>query len=203
MGQFNANLPSDSEGETVQVQFNHRCGGATFGRPQGEFRVKFDIPFFYGRLHIEDYLDWERSVETFFKYMEIELEKQVKYVACRLKGGASAWWLQLLQSRRREGCDLIRSWWQMKQLLHSHFLSTDYEQTLYVKYQHCNQENWTMSEYTEEFYRLNARNDLNKNINQIVFRYIRGLKDAIQDKLELNVVWSLLQAVNFMLKAEI
>ncbi|XP_020704833.1 uncharacterized protein LOC110115805 [Dendrobium catenatum] len=34
--------------------------------------------------------------------MEINPDKQVMYVACRLKGGASAWWLQLIQYRRRE-----------------------------------------------------------------------------------------------------
>lgn len=96
-----------------------------------------DSPFFEGRLHIEDYLDWERAVEAFFDYMEISPEKQVKYVACRLKGGASAWWLQLLQTHRREGRGPIRSWFHMKQLLRGHFLPTDYEQMLYLQYQHC------------------------------------------------------------------
>ncbi|KAI0495115.1 hypothetical protein KFK09_025262 [Dendrobium nobile] len=172
-------------------------------RHQGEFRVKLDIPFFDGRLHIEDYLDWERSVENFFDYMEIEPEKQVKYVACRLKGGASAWWSQLLQCRRREGRGPVRSWLRMKQLLRGHFLPTDYEQMLYLKYQHCAQGNRTVSEYTEEFYSLSARNDLNETSNQLVARYIGGLRESIQDKLELNSVWSLSQAVNFALKAEI
>ncbi|KAI0529675.1 hypothetical protein KFK09_002229 [Dendrobium nobile] len=171
-------------------------------RHQGEFRVKLDIPFFDGRLLIEDYLDWERSVENFFDYMEIEPEKQVKYVACRLKGGASAWWSQLLQSRRREGRGAVRSWMRMKQLLRGHFLPTDFEQMLYLKYQHCTQNSHSVAEYTEEFYSLSARNDLNETTNQLVARYIGGLKDNIQDKLELNSVWSLSQAVNFAIKAE-
>ncbi|XP_020702838.1 uncharacterized protein LOC110114328 [Dendrobium catenatum] len=134
--------------------------------------------------------------------MEIEPEKQVKYVAYRLKGGASAWWSQLLQSRRREGRGSVRSWVRMKQLLRAHFLPTDYEQMLYLKYQHCSQNHWSVSEYTEEFYSLSARNDLNETTNQLVARYIGGLKDIIQDKLELNSVWSLSQAVNFALKTE-
>ncbi|XP_020677817.1 uncharacterized protein LOC110096287 [Dendrobium catenatum] len=123
-------------------------------RNQGEFRVKLDIPFFDGRLHIEDYLDWER-----------------------------------------EGRGPVRSWLRMKQLLRGHFLPTDYEQMLYLKYQHCTQGNRSVSEYTEEFYSLSARNDLNETTNQLVARYIGGLKDSIQDKLELNSVWSLSQAL--------
>ncbi|PKU69720.1 RNA-directed DNA polymerase [Dendrobium catenatum] len=135
--------------------------------------------------------------------MDIEPEKQVKYVACRFKGGASAWWHQLLQTRQREGRGPVRNCLRMKQLLRSHFLPTDFEQMLYLRYQHCIQGTRTVSDYTEEFYRLSARNDLNENTNQIVARYIGGLKDVIQDKLELNSVWSLSQAVNFALKAEI
>ncbi|XP_020697731.1 uncharacterized protein LOC110110544 [Dendrobium catenatum] len=60
----------------------------------------------------------------------------------------------------------------------------------------------TVNEYTEEFYRLSARNNLQESENQLVARYIGGLKDLIQDKLELNSVWTLSQAVNFALKAE-
>ncbi|KAI0528950.1 hypothetical protein KFK09_001494 [Dendrobium nobile] len=99
------------------------------------------------RLHIEDYLDWEISVETFFEYMDIEPERQVKYVACRLKGDVSAWWQQ---------------------------------------YQHYSQGARSVNDYTEEFYQLSARNNLNESDNQLVARYIGGLRDSIQDKLELN-----------------
>ncbi|KAI0495827.1 hypothetical protein KFK09_022130 [Dendrobium nobile] len=193
---------SDSENKAAPFPHFQR---QTFGHQQrinGEFRIKLDIPFFDGRLHIEDFLDWERDFESFFEYMEIPLEKQVKYVACRLKGGASAWWQQLLQIRRREGKGAVRSWFRMKQLLRGHYLPTDFEQMLYIQYQHCVQGNRTVTDYMEEFYRLSARNNLNESENQLVARYIGGLKENLQDKLELNSIWSLSQAVNLALKAE-
>ncbi|XP_020694313.1 uncharacterized protein LOC110108140 [Dendrobium catenatum] len=145
-----------------------------------------DIPFFDGKLHIEDFMDWERAVETFFEYMDVPRDKQVKYVACRLHGGASAWWQQLLHTRHREGRGSVRSWARMKQLLQSHYLPTDYDQILYMKFQQCTQGQRSVSDYTEEFYRLSARNNLNESANQIVARYVGGLKEPIQDKLELN-----------------
>ncbi|KAI0529011.1 hypothetical protein KFK09_001556 [Dendrobium nobile] len=156
-----------------------------------------------GRLHIEDYLDWERAVETFFDYMEIPHEKQVKYVACWLKGGASAWWMQLQQNRQREGKGSVRNWYRMKQMMRGHFLPTDYEQMLYLQYQHCVQGARSVSEYTEEFYRLSARNNLRESGNQLVARYTGGLNDSLQDKLQLNSLWTLSQAVNFALKDEL
>ncbi|PKU65568.1 hypothetical protein MA16_Dca024876 [Dendrobium catenatum] len=135
--------------------------------------------------------------------MDIEPTKQVKYVACRLRSGASAWWTQLLQMRQREGKGPVRSWVRMRQLLRAQFLPTDFEQILYMKYQQCVQGNRSVSEYTEEFHRLSARNNLNESMNQLVARYIGGLKYSIQDRLELNAIWSLSQAINFALRAEI
>ncbi|XP_028554101.1 uncharacterized protein LOC110105612 [Dendrobium catenatum] len=170
--------------------------------PQGEFKAKLDIPYFDGRMHIEDYLDWEKSVENFFDYMEVPRDKQVRYVACRLKGGASAWWAQMLQMRQREGKGQVRSWNRLKQLLRAQFLPTDYEQILYMRYQHCCQGTRSVSDYTEEFHRLSARNNLNESANHLVARYIGGLKDSIQDRLELNSVWSMAQAVNLAMKVE-
>ncbi|KAI0512326.1 hypothetical protein KFK09_012965 [Dendrobium nobile] len=125
-----------------QRKQSHRCKGPA------EFHVKLDLSYFDSHLHIEDYLDCERAVETFFEYMEIPKEKQVKYVACHLRGGASAWWMQLLQSRCREGKGQVCSWPRMKQLLRGYFLPTNLEQMLYQKYQHCSQSNRNVSGYT-------------------------------------------------------
>ncbi|KAI0505034.1 hypothetical protein KFK09_015991 [Dendrobium nobile] len=71
-----------------------------------------------------------------------------------------------------------------------------------MRYQHCTQGTRSVSEYTEEFNRLSAKNDLNETANQLVARYIGGLKDNIQDQLELNAVWSIPQAVNLAMKIE-
>lgn len=69
----------------------------------------------------------------------------------------------------------------MKQLLRSHFLPPDYEQLLYLQYQKCQQGSKMVGEYTEEFYRLNARNNLNETPQRLVARYVGGLKDAIHE----------------------
>lgn len=169
----------------------------------GDHRLKLDLPCFDGHLHIEDYLDWEQAVEAFFDYMDVAPERQVKFVACKLIGGAAAWWVQLVQTRKREGKGAIRSWGRMKQLLCGHFLPSDYEQLLYLQYQRCRQGSKTVSEYTEEFYRLSARNNLNETPQQLIARYVGGLKDAIHERLELNSIWSLSQAVNFAYKVEL
>ncbi|KAG5520295.1 hypothetical protein RHGRI_033010 [Rhododendron griersonianum] len=60
----------------------------------------------------------------------------------------------------------------------------------------------SLSDYTEEFYRLNARNNLSETENQQVMRYIGGLGLPIQDQIAFHTVWNLSEAVNLAYKAE-
>lgn len=66
---------SDQEHETWP---NHTLKNDFCDHALTDYRVKLDIPFFNGHLHIEDYLDWEQSVEYFFKIMNVPLDKQVE-----------------------------------------------------------------------------------------------------------------------------
>lgn len=75
-----------------------------------DYRMKMDLPYFNGQLHIEDFFDWILEVERFFDYMEIEDAKKVKLLAYMLKGGGSAWWEQLQTTLRRHNKALISSW---------------------------------------------------------------------------------------------
>ena len=146
-----------------------------------DFKLKFDIPVFTRNMHIEEFLDWVKSVETFFDCMDVPVDKQVKLVVCKLRSGAFAWWEQLQAHRHRDGKQPIRSWSRMKQLLKEQFLYVDYDQILYQQYQHCQQKSRIVREYIEEFYRLNARVDLYESGRQQVSRYLGGLKDTIRD----------------------
>jgi len=57
--------------------------------------MKIDIPFFSRNLVIESFLNWIYEVDKLFDMNYVPIEKQVKFVAYKLKGGGAAWWDQL------------------------------------------------------------------------------------------------------------
>jgi hypothetical protein len=57
-------------------------------------------------------------------------------------------------------------------------------------------------EYTKGFYQLIARVDLNKSEEQMVARYLSGLKPSIQDIIGLHSLWTVSEAYNRVLLVE-
>ena len=177
-----------------------RVPNTTYGRDT--YKVKAEIPTFNGNADIEGCLDWLYEVETFFEVMEVPEDRRVPLVAYKLKGGAGAWWHRVQEERRLRGEPRVRTWRQMKSLLKGRFLPADYEQILFIQFQNCAQGNRTVSDYTEEFLRLQVRCNLAETEDQQVARYINGLNDAIQDRLMMQQIWSIDQAQALALKAE-
>lgn len=83
--------------------------------------------------------------------------------------------------------------------MRARFLPPDYEQ---IPYQNCQQGTRLVSDYTEEFYRLDSQNNLSETKGLQVAWYIGGLQVVIQDLVTLHIVWILLEAVNLAMKIE-
>ena len=159
----------DSKEEENFLFGNHqpaRDGGRyarNHDRDGGDFKLKVDIPYFNDNLNIEDFIDWIANIDKFFDYMGVPEEKRVRLVACRLKGGAFAWWERLQNKRIQEGKHPVRTWYCMKQLLKKDFLPPNYEQLLFQQYQRCHQGARSIQKYTAKFIRFVERNDLKES----------------------------------------
>ena len=123
-------------------------------------------------------------------------------VAYRLQSSAAVWWSREQELRRRARLDPIRAWPEIQQLLRSRFLPPDYDQILCNKLLDYQQGARTVDDYSTEFLRLCARNDLDDNGGPQIARYIRGLRSALRERLEADVFLSFQEVYNKARKLE-
>ncbi|KAK9158227.1 hypothetical protein Scep_004801 [Stephania cephalantha] len=84
---------SDSDEDMFALPRQQGHHPQQFQRGDGnDYKIKINVPYFDGHLHIEDFLDSLNTVEKFFDCMDVPEDKQVKIVAYKLRGGASALW---------------------------------------------------------------------------------------------------------------
>ncbi|KAJ0975499.1 hypothetical protein J5N97_017464 [Dioscorea zingiberensis] len=167
----------------------------------GDLGFRVELPEFTGTLHAEIFIDWLNGVERIFEYKEFLDRQKVKLVAIKLKGRASAWWEQLRRSRDRQGKPKIVDWDKMKKMK-GHFLPFAYNQTLFQRLHTLRQGTRSVDEYTEDFYQLIARNDLSETEEQLVARYLGGLRQPLQDVLSLHSLWTVSEAYQRALTVE-
>ena len=74
------------------------------------------------------------------------------------------------------------------------FLSFNYQQTLYLRLHSLLQRGRFVEAYTEEFHMLVARNDLSESDDQLMARYLGGLRPNIQEALSLHPLWTISKA---------
>ncbi|CAA7062471.1 unnamed protein product [Microthlaspi erraticum] len=145
-----------------------------------ESAFKVDIPEFSGSLNPEDFVDWLNMVEEILDFKKVPHDMRVPLVATRFKNRASAWWTQLKESRRRSGKPKIESWERLKKHMRRNFLPYNYERTLYNKLQNLRQGSRSVEEYATDFFQLVSRATLLETEEQLVSRFIGGLRNQLQ-----------------------
>lgn len=114
--------------------------------------VRVEVSDMTGRMHADDFLDWEASIENYFEWKQTAEALKVLFVKLKLKGMALQWWKKLEEQRTRQGKAKIQTWEHMKQKLRKQFLPPDYLVTLYEKFHNFRQRDLSVEEYKTEFY---------------------------------------------------
>ncbi|XP_010450321.1 PREDICTED: uncharacterized protein LOC104732469 [Camelina sativa] len=150
-----------------------------------ESRFKLEIPKFHGGSSPEDLLDWFVTVEEILEFKRVPLERCVPLIAIRFRHRAAAWWAQLKTTRSRQGKEKITSWSKLRKHMQKKILPFNYEQLLFQKLQNLRQGNRTVEEYATEFFLLINRVEVRDSEQQLISRFIGGLRQQIQHTLNL------------------
>nr|GEV94334.1 hypothetical protein [Tanacetum cinerariifolium] len=151
-----------------------------------ESGMRVNIPEFDGNtLNPKGFIDWLVTVEEVFEFKEVPEKKRVLLIATKLRGKASAWWQQLKLTRERVGKSRVTDWVKMKKLLRENFIPYNNQRLMYQRLQNLKQGTKSVEDYTTEFFQLIARNDIQETKDQLVSRYIGGLRVQIMESVNL------------------
>ncbi|XP_022842035.1 uncharacterized protein LOC111365731 [Olea europaea var. sylvestris] len=125
------------------------------------------------------------SVEEVLKFKEISIGKCVPLIATKFCRRAAAWWQQTKVTRFRLGKVKIASWDKLKKHMKKQFLPYNHVRTMYQKLQNLRQGMKAVDDYTTKFYMLITRNEVMETEEQLVSRYVGGLRPQIQDTLNM------------------
>ncbi|KAG7557107.1 Retrotransposon gag domain [Arabidopsis suecica] len=170
--------------QQLRLRDNNINNNNSNNTPRWESGFRLEIPEFAGGIKAEEFLDWLNVVEEVLDFKKVPDEFRVSLVATRFKGRAMAWWTQLKESRRRSGKAKIESWEKLKKYMRRGFLPYNYERTLYTKLQNLRQGSRTVDEYASDFFEMAARTTLTETEEQLVSRFIGGLRSQLQIPLQ-------------------
>ncbi|KAJ4713009.1 Mutant gag-pol polyprotein [Melia azedarach] len=143
--------------------------------------INMKIPIFQEKNDPELYLKWERKVEHVFGCHNYSEEKKVKLAAVEFIDYASIWWDQLVINRRKNGEKPIRSWDEMKLVMHKRFIPSHCYRDLHRKLQGLVQGSMSVEDYYEEMEIAMIRANKEEDREATMARFISGLNKEIAD----------------------
>ncbi|XP_056857728.1 uncharacterized protein LOC130507034 [Raphanus sativus] len=141
---------------------------------------KLNFPEYHGSTTAEDLLDWFVTVEEIIEFKQIPLDRCVPIIAIQFRERAAAWWSQVKTTRARLGKSKITTWDKLKREMQKNFLPYNYDQLMFQKFQNLRQGSRTVDEYATEFFKMINRVELKDTEQQLVMRFVGGLRQQIQ-----------------------
>ncbi|CAA0806050.1 F-box associated ubiquitination effector family protein, partial [Striga hermonthica] len=147
------------------------------------FRV--EIPEFDGGVDGSEFVDWWAAVEATLSFKEVPDERRVALVATCFRGRAAVWWMNVSSLRHRQGKQPLSSWIKFRELVEREFVPFIYDTIVYQQLQNLRQGTRSVNDYTMQFRRLLTRVALRETKNQLVARYVGGLRAGIRETLNM------------------
>jgi hypothetical protein len=94
-------------------------------------RVRADVPDYHGKLEPNAFQDWLTSLEDYFDWSGLSLDRRAKFAKMKFKGQARVWWQSVEERLYRLKQPPITDWDEMKMKLQEKYLPLDYEDSLF------------------------------------------------------------------------
>ncbi|GJR59175.1 transposon ty3-G gag-pol polyprotein [Tanacetum coccineum] len=150
--------------------------------------IKVDIPEYDGKLDMNEFVEWLRTLELVFDYKQTTKDNKVKIVALKLCKYASTWWSNVCLKRERRRKEKIRTWSKIKGKMKQKFLPSYYIPASFSQLHSLKQGGGTAEDYSREFEYLLMKCDIPEDDPQTLVRYLgKGIRVSHQVLLSLSI----------------
>ncbi|XP_023553652.1 uncharacterized protein LOC111811140 [Cucurbita pepo subsp. pepo] len=164
--------------------------------------IKLKLPKFYGKTDPEEYLEWEKTIESVFKCHNFSDKKKVLLCIAQFKQYAQIWWDKLMSSRRRNLEAPIDSWYEFKESMRKRFVPQYFQRDMAQKLQALKQGRKSVEDYYKEMDTLMDRLDLDEDMEALMARFLNGLNTEIADKTDLQPYSNIEELLHIAIKIE-
>jgi retrotransposon gag protein len=152
-------------------------------RPIEDKTLRLDLPEFDGHSqNPEVYMDWEANLERYFDFKDTPPDQQFKFAKIKLTKLAAVWLEGVQKQRRREDRERISTWEKLKTHLRRRYVPRNYSQQLGMQWGTLRQDNWSVSNYIQEWEKLSVVCDTNETEEMMVGKFVGGLREGLRKK---------------------
>jgi len=142
-------------------------------------RVRVDVPNYHGKIEPHTFQDWITSLEVYFDWSCLSLDRQVRFAKMKLKGAARVWWHSMEERLHRLQQPPIIEWEEMKMKLQEKYIPLDYADSLFEVLIMLHQGNMTVDDYASKFHELSIRSQISETERQTLAQFKARLRDDI------------------------
>ncbi|XP_020697995.2 uncharacterized protein LOC110110733 [Dendrobium catenatum] len=166
--------------------------------------IRIDAPTYDGTLDPQVFLDWLKSMDSYFKWYNISEARKVRFAEMKLIGRANLYWTNLENMREARGEHPITDWRTMKQELKRKYLPPSYYPKLLDKWNRLTQGSKPVKDYISAFddFLIRCNGEESATPTQILSMFRAGLREDLRTELFARGVDSLEAACSLVLDLE-
>ena len=157
---------------------------------------------FKGRDDLEEFLNWESHLDSYFSCFDYSEERKLKFAELKLDGSAKTYWKSILKICAYRYEDRITTSAEMKGRLRTKYAPVNYKSQLIDTWQRIEQRQRSVRDYINEFQELMIAFELDEDQLSIISRFKTGLREDIKVELELREVSTLDEAYKIALRLD-
>ncbi|XP_020687617.1 uncharacterized protein LOC110103305 [Dendrobium catenatum] len=166
--------------------------------------IRIDAPTYDGTLDPQVFLDWLKSMDSYFKWYNISEAKKVRFAEMKLTGRANLYWTNLEDMRESRGEHPISDWRTMKQELRRKYLPPSYYPKLLDKWNRLTQGSKPVKDYISAFddFLIRCNGEESATPTQILSMFRAGLREDLRTELFARGIDTLEAACSLVLDLE-